>query len=245
MRCLRRTRLHPLLRASTRLAAGAHSGQEITCRLRSGKKKEPMSKVYMRTGAAASPRRRSRRSNVTYAQVRSPILMVVKLSCCVLSIASFTMCFFPHDMDERVWGVSKRCVMLCATSVPMLQHLYDFVFDEAFLRHVDDDRPWMTLPILSFACSPHPASLCVIALLSSRADTQASTALAVCLACWLDGEGMMLVAAWMVDRLLARYRSPVAAMCARQLLESYFFFTITALSGNRADSDFFLQGEVA
>ena len=158
--------------------------------------------------------------------------MVAKMVCCVVSIASLIMCLLPYRWNDRIYGVPMRYLVASAASAPMVQHLHEFVFDDAFLRTVCHVSPWRTLTLLAFLC--HPGSsvarhvLGASTLVFARADVRHAVPLAVGLVSCLDPAGTAIAAAWVVDRLMARFLIPLTRMCARQLFEFGMFFAIVA-----------------
>ena len=157
-------------------------------------------------------------------------IMCCKIACCILSIATLTLCFLPYEWEGRIFTIPTRYLVICATSGSIIQHLYDFVFDDAFLHNFKTIRFWITVPILSLLSFFHESVprylLSVSALMTICVDNWNVDIFVMCLTCFLDAMGVTIAFAWLIDRFMVRSNIPLTSMCFRQAFEFCIFSTI-------------------
>jgi hypothetical protein len=186
------------------------------------------------TKRANSPKR-STHSLSKPMKLRPLKIMICKMLCCITSIAVFTLCFLPYEWDGRIYTIPTRYLVMCATSEPMMRHLYDFVFDEAFLRNFEATRFWMTVPILSFLSFSYESVpryiLSVSTILTIHMDNSIVDPFIMCLSYFLDPIGTFFAFVWLLDRSITRLNKPLTSMCFRQLFE-FCIFTLIVVTRN-------------
>ena len=180
-----------------------------------------------------SPRRRVECARG--ASYRPALIMVAKMLCCMSSIASLSLCAFPHSWHASVHGVSTRWCVFAVASIPVVSHLYDFVFDDEFLLSFQQIHPWTMPTLIALVCNLHSSQtrgfFAGVALAAANVPPVlvAPLSVGVWLACSsVDHVSRVLFAALLLDRALAQRRHPLVCMCARQAAEFYALFTLVA-----------------